>query len=541
MAEETASGVEVGLGTAVGAEVVGRVLDILPEKVKNNIPLLNQFSNSIKVAGDSAAYFSGVSQDLSKNFGTVAGLFSKDFDKSLASISEKLKTQIDNYQKLDKEFIQLGKGENSKAFIESIRQQSFESAKLGISLQNLLEINKGLIKEYTGATLLTERQTQKFAENKKAITELIGFNEKFGVTQQQTTPILNLFNNTIDKGSMSAQKFSDSLLVFSQKTGQSATKVFSDFNSNIDRFAVVTADKAIASFQKLQMTAARTGQSVADIIKSVEKFDDIESGFQAGGQLNRVLSFMGGSFDTFKAMQASDEERATMLYEAIGNVSDKFQALQTDQARRSFAKQLAESSGLDMKTVMGLLSKSTDLSKDIADISKKPIVAEEFTDKGREEAAMRATTAEELKKIQGQMVDLNPVISRLSNEVKENTRAFTGFTVTEFKKMDDKLATLLARGTKEEFAIAGKEMFTMIKNLPSDFNKYMETFRKTTKPETDKVISGNTTAITSVVTALEKFSKTPVKVQVTGEIDQKTGKIKLQGKEEKKVAEAVTR
>ena len=250
---------------------------------------------------------------------------------------------------------------------------------------------------------------------------------------------------------------------------------------------------------------------------------------------------MGGSFDTFKAMQASDEERATMLYEAIGNVSDKFQALQTDQARRSFAKQLAESSGLDMKTVMGLLSKSTDLSKDIADISKKPIVAEEFTDKGREEAAMRATTADELKKIQGQMVDLNPLIGSLSNQVKENTRAFTGFSVTEFKKMDDKVGQLLARGTGTDFIGAGKEMFTMVKNLPSDFEKYMKDFRKTTKPETDKVISGNTKAIELLPKALETFSKTPIKVQVTGEIDQKTGKIKLQGKEEKKVAEAVTR
>ena len=529
MAKETAAGIEEGLGTFAGAEAASRILDLLPDKIKNNIPLFGQLSNSIKVAGDSAAYFSGVSQDLSKNFGTVAGLFSKDFDKSLASISEKLKTQIDSYQKLDKEFIQLGKGENSKAYIESIRQQSFESAKLGISLQNLVDINKTLIKDYTGAITLTERQTQKYAENKKAITELAGFNDKFGVTTDQTTKILNLFNNTIEKGNMSAQKFSDSLLIFSQKTGQSANKVFTDFNSNIDRFAVVTADKAIASFQKLQMTAARTGQSVSQVIGAIERFDDIETGFQAGGQLNRVLSFMGGSFDTFKAMQASDEERAQMLYSAIGDVSDKFQALQTDQARRSFAKQLADSSGLDMKTVMGLLSKSTDLSKDIADISKKPIVAEEFTERGREEAAMRATTAEELKKIQGQMVDLNPLIGRLSNEVKENTRAFTGFTVSEFKKMDDKLGTLLARGTRDEFTTAGKDFFTGIKNLPSDFNKYMKEFRTTTKPESDRVISGNTKIISDVTVALNKLNTRPVKVEVTGTITS-DGKVKVGGK-----------
>ena len=529
MAQEVAPGLESSLVTAAGAEALKKVLDLLPDSVIKNIPLISQLSNVIKDVGKNAAYFSGVSEDLTKNLDTVIGLFSKDFDKSITSLTTKFEHQIETYQKLDQSFIQLGRGQNSKAFIESIRQQEFETARLGISLTSLIEINKNLLTSYTGASLLTERQTQKFADNKKAITELVGFNQKFGVSQQDTIQILNLFNNTMGKGSLNVQQFSDSLLMFSQTTGQSAQRVFSEFNSNIERFATVSADKAVASFEKLQMTAARTGQSVQGIISSIEKFDDIESGFQAGGQLNRVLSFMGGSFDTFKAIQASDEERAKMIYESISGVADKFQALQTDQARRSFAKQLVDSTGVDLKTVMGLLNKSTDLSADLADISKKPIVAGEFTEEGRRTAAIRATTADELKQVQGQLMDLNPLVVKLSGNMKDNTAAFTGFTVNFFGDLDKKLGPAIAKGGVEGLMTAGKELFVSAKNLPSEFEKYMAIYRSKTKPEADSVISGNTTVLSNLDGTLKKLNNNPIKVEVSGVIDSATGKTKVTG------------
>ena len=530
MAQEVAPGLESGLVTAAGAEALKKVLDLLPDSVIKNIPLFSQLSNVVGEVGKNAAYFSGVSEDLTKNLDTVIGLFSKDFDKSITSLTTKFEHQIETYQKLDQSFIQLGRGQNSKAFIESIRQQEFETARLGISLTSLIEINKNLLKSYTGASLLTERQTQKFADNKKAITELVGFNQKFGVSQQDTIQILNLFNNTMGKGSLNVQQFSDSLLMFSQTTGQSAQRVFSEFNSNIERFATVSADKAVASFEKLQMTAARTGQSVQGIISSIEKFDDIESGFQAGGQLNRVLSFMGGSFDTFKAIQASDEERAKMIYESISGVADKFQALQTDQARRSFAKQLVDSTGVDLKTVMGLLNKSTDLSADLADISKKPIVAGEFTEEGRRTAAIRATTADELKQVQGQLMDLNPLVVKLSDNMKDNTAAFTGFSANFFGDLDKKLGPAIAKGGVEGLMTAGKELFVSAKNLPSEFEKYMAIYRSKTKPEADSVISGNTTAISGIKTSLDALNARPVKVEVSGVIAAPTGQINVNGK-----------
>jgi hypothetical protein len=204
-------------------------------------------------------------------------------------------------------------------------------------------------------------------------------------------------------------------------------------------------------------------------------------------------------------------------------------ALQTDQARRSFAKQLVDSTGVDLKTVMGLLNKSTDLSADLADISKKPIVAGEFTEEGRRTAAIRATTADELKQVQGQLMDLNPLVVKLSGNMKDNTAAFTGFSANFFGDLDKKLGPAIAKGGVEGLMTAGKELFVSAKNLPSEFEKYMAIYRSKTKPEADSVIIGNTTVLSTLNGTLKNLNKNPIKVEVSGVIDSATGKTKVTG------------
>ena len=145
---------------------------------------------------------------------------------------------------------------------------------------------------------------------------------------------------------------------------------------------------------------------------------------------------MGGSFDTFKAMQATDEERAQMLYTAIAQTGDRFQSLQTEQAKRAMVKQIAESSGLDPKTILGLLNKSTNLAEDVKELSMRPAVTEEFTDQGRRDAAMRATTVEQLGAIQDQLLNLNPAVGYLSDMVKANTERTTLGVADLFGKTD---------------------------------------------------------------------------------------------------------
>jgi hypothetical protein len=432
----------------------------------------------------------------------------KNLQDSLKTLSTILKQEVKSYQDLDQAIIKLGRGEDSKAFIESIRLQSFETMRLGISQQELINIYQELLRSYTGATRIVDRQTEEFEKNKKQISELIGFNAKFGVTQQQTTQILNLFNNTMGGGSQAAQKLSDSLLIFAQRTGQGPAKIFQEFDSAMGRFATTTSERAIESFQKIQLAASRTGTSVQQVISAVERFDDIETGFQAGGQLNRVLSFMGGSFDSFKAMQATDEERAQMIYQAIAQTGDRFQQLNTEQAKRAMAKQIAESANLDIKTVMGLLNKSTNLAEDLKEISIRPPVKEGFTEEGRQAAAMRATTAEQLFKLQGQLMDLNPLVVNLSDVLKANTEKGTAFLVEFASKSDASFRQAASQAkTAEGFLETAKAYLGSFGGIKTAFTDAEAQFHKNTRDQVEGVLSRNTTMFADFKTSVDEYNK----------------------------------
>ena len=501
--------VSEGVGLKISGDLAKSLAGIAGIRGTAAADALLQLGKGANAAGDAFLRFNGIAPQLIDNVsGIASSLATLKIGDALGKLSEQLFNQIDKYQQINQQFVKLGRGTDSKQYIESIRQQSFESLKLGISLDKLIDINKDLINNYTGATLILKRQTEEFKNNQKQITELIGFNDKFGVSQKETTDILNLFNVAMEGGSKGAQKLSDNLLIFAQRTGQGPAKIFSEFNANIDRFATMTADRAVASFQKLELAAARTGGSVSNIVSAVQRFDDIEQGFSYGGQLNRVLSFMGGSFDTFKAMQATDEERATMLYQAIAQTGDRFQQLQTEQAKRAMVKQIQEASGLDTKTIVGLLNKSTNLAADITELSKRPPVTEEFTTEGRERAAMAATTSKELMEIQTALFDLNPIVQKLSDNMQIQTERATRFLGAGMQGLDKSIVVATKNAENAEgFVAVAKSYLDEIKNVPGAFEKAAAEFTKKTREPMEGVLSRNTTIQEETGKAIRTFNE----------------------------------
>jgi len=494
--------------TAIGA--VG-------EKALGANTALGNLFGSVKTLGGAFLEYGGVTKQLQSNIEILGTLMKGDFNKAVTDLTTKLSDQIKTYQALDIQFAQLGRGENSKAYIENIRKQQYDAGRLGITLQDLVGVNQKLLTSYTGAIPLTQRQASAFESNSKELGILINFYGKLGVSQEESIKVFNTFNNTMIGGVREAQRFSDSLAIFAQTTGMSANKVFQDFNTNIDRFSVLGSEKAAASFQKLEMAATRLGKNVGDVIKSIEKFDDIETGFQTGGQLNRVLSFMGGSFDTFRAMQASDEERAQMLYEAISKVSSNYQTLQTTAAKRSFAKQIADSANMDLSTVLGLLNKSTNVAEDLSEIYKKPVVSEEFSDKGRERAAIRLSTTEQLGKIQGQMFELSPIVARLSEDMKANTAVATRLYLPTIEKIDEKYGKVFVNGGIAAFKQAGVDFYNDVKNLPTAINEIVKRYNDESKQKFDTIITNNTDAIRLISSTAGALAK-GIDVRVTGEL-----------------------
>jgi hypothetical protein len=216
-------------------------------------------------------------------------------------------------------------------------------------------------------------------------------------------------------------------------------------------------------------------------------------------------------------MQASDEERIRMLESSISGVSDQFQSLQTDQAKRAFAKQISESSDLDLKVVVGLLEKTQTLSSDLAEISRKPTIEGSFTREGRQAAALRISTTEDLKKVQDEINSFNPIVVKLSEITKENTKFATAFTTTFFEKLDRDVTREVAKGGVEALANAGRNFFEQVTTLPETFKKFMNDYSSKVKPDYDKIVSGNTNVVERLNNTLNNGIS--VKIDLTGKVD----------------------
>lgn len=432
-----------------GAQAVATAFEVLGIKAD----LLTGNINGVR---DSFLKLAGVSKQEEQVVAVITDAFSLKLGPALLKITTLIDGAALKAQKFQVELTKFGQ---DQTFQKSIAEQAQQLAFLGISYDNLKEANTALLTNYNASIAITDKSTKAFEENRKGLAQLSVFNKKFGIEYAETAKVMNFANDTMNIGAEGATKLSDTLLKFADETGQNANAVFTAFNTQLDRFAVLSSDKAVQAFERIQMTAKRTGQSVETVFNAIAKFDEIDEGFKTGGQLNRVLSFMGGSFDTFKAIQASDEERAQMLYESIAGVADKYSQLTTDQAKRSMARQIAESSGVDLKTVVGLLNKSTDLSRDIMDISKRPLVTEGFTEKERADKMVALSTREDFQNARDQLLEVTNAAQKLAISYREADKRLNMSAVQVYKKLDDVVLTPIF--TKHETNI--KEMFKKLK------------------------------------------------------------------------------
>ena len=530
--EDIGSEMEIGAIAAIAT----KGLAALSKQIGIGTSFTDEFAKSVGVANNAMLKMNGISDGMIAGFEQIANAAGGNISSALSALTNKMFDQINAYQNLNVQITKLGRGEDTKQFIEQTRIQAYETIKLGLSVNNLIDANKELLGSYNSSLIINKKQAESFNNSRDAMAQLVAFNEKFGVSTNTSTSILNLFNGAMNGGVTAAQNFSDELLIFSQKTGQDANKVFQQFNEQISRFAILESQQAVDSFAKIEMAAKRTGESIGGIITSISKFDDIEEGFKTGGQINRVLSFMGGSFDTFKAMQADDQTRAQMMLEAISGVSLRYQEMTSTQQKRSMVKQLAESFHLDEKTVLGLLNKSGDLKTDISDIfngNLKGITDQKFTEAGREAAGMKVTTPKELSEAVDQFARMGPITAKLSDIMSEHTKVTSIFSAKFFKQFDVDFAGPISGMKNMEDA---KEIFTHLAKRMTEYPKELQTYVENSNKQNarfDSVTAGNTEAVNKHIEVTNRLSNIldkGINVNVNGTIDSKTGKAPVTGK-----------
>jgi len=316
---------------------------------KNQIEQTKSATGALEKLSTVVATAKGGFNDLEQSALAVA----RSQNKIETAFFETLKIVDKQVNAIEKYRLQLNKlnvGE-SRNFILSLRRQQDGLRGYNIQFQNLVNATENLRE---GINELTSRT---FKDNEEALTKILVVNEKFGISQGESVDLLNNLNKGFNLSGQGADKFSRTLLNFARNTGQPFNRVFQDFNRSIDQFFVtLDSSKALQRFSVFQQAARTLGTSVSGLLGVVDKFDTIEGGFEMGGQLNMLLSNLGGSFDAQRAILMSRPERLRYLAETIAGVGGQIRGM-SELGQRAMIRQLSQTTGFDVATIRGFIDK----------------------------------------------------------------------------------------------------------------------------------------------------------------------------------------
>ena len=316
---------------------------------KNQIEQTKSATGALEKLSTVVATAKGGFNDLEQSALAVA----RSQNKIETAFFETLKIVDKQVNAIERYRLQLNKlnvGE-SRNFILSLRRQQDGLRGYNIQFQNLVNATENLRE---GINELTSRT---FKDNEEALTKILVVNEKFGISQGESVDLLNNLNKGFNLSGQGADKFSRTLLNFARNTGQPFNRVFQDFNRSIDQFFVtLDSSKALQRFSVFQQAARTLGTSVSGLLGVVDKFDTIEGGFEMGGQLNMLLSNLGGSFDAQRAILMSRPERLRYLAETIAGVGGQIRGM-SELGQRAMIRQLSQTTGFDVATIRGFIDK----------------------------------------------------------------------------------------------------------------------------------------------------------------------------------------
>lgn len=295
----------------------------------------------------------GAATTVLKQMTAALGGTNDAIDLVVGSFTEKLAVTNKVIKRIEEFRIQLNKlaVEDSRAVILGLRKQQDALRDYGVQYDVLIKATAELREN------LYELASTSYQRNREQLLRVTAVNERFGVSVGTSVISLNKMNRGFNVTGNQADRFSRTLLNFARNTGQPFARVFSDFNNSIEQFFVtMDSDRALRRFTVFQQTARRLGTTVNRLLGVVDKFDELGSGFETGGQINMLLSNLGGSFDAQRAMLMTRPERLRYLAESVAGVGGKIRGM-SELGQRAMIRQLAQTTGFDIGTIRGFIDK----------------------------------------------------------------------------------------------------------------------------------------------------------------------------------------
>ena len=327
--------------------------DFVPAAIDNIGTLIGGYSELQVAIGGTTKAFGDMVEDLkdtdkgSKDVGKTIGNFLVTTLNKLTSVLSNTITKIEKYR------IGLEKAGviESRKFLLSLREQQDQLLEYGITMDKLTTT----VGEFrTDLASLVDKQ---FPSQEKQLIKIAAVNDRFGIGLQTSTSFLNIMDTQFQMSSNSAEDFNNKLLNFAKQTGQPFNKIFAKFTQSVSAFNVeMDPNKALQKFTVFQQMARRLGKDISTLTDLTDKFDTIEGGMEFGGNLNMLLSNLGGSFNAVEATLMEQPERMEYIANQVAEVGDKIRGM-SDLGQRAILKQLAQTLGVDVAMVRSLIDK----------------------------------------------------------------------------------------------------------------------------------------------------------------------------------------
>ena len=287
------------------------------------------------------------------NIGKAATSNKDAFNTLATSINEVAKLIEDGAGRVEKLRIQFNKlgTQDGRQLIRSLVAQQRQLERFGVTLQTLADTTDSFRNN------LNVLVSDSFQAQERSLTRLAAVNTKFGISINQSTNLINSLDRGFDLSGKQADEFSRKLLKFAKDTGQPFSKVFEQFNSNVkDFFVELDPDKALRKFTVFQQIARRFGTEVGELTKLTDQFETLESGMEFGGNLNMLLSNLGGSFDAVQATLMDQPQRMEYIASQVSQVGDRIRGM-SDLGQRAILRELAKTLGVDVGTIRAMVNR----------------------------------------------------------------------------------------------------------------------------------------------------------------------------------------
>mgnify|MGYP003662692816 CR=1 FL=1 len=187
------------------------------------------------------------------------------------------------------------------------------------------------------------------------LTKSISLFEGLGVATQTSIGIIDTLRGTLGQTAEQTILTRRELSTFASVTGQSVASVASDYQKNIGAFMDMLDPRRMnQAFMTFQAQAKRMNMEANQLYGIAQKFDTIDSANEIGGRLNQTFSSLGIEFNALALQDMSMEQRTGYISQKVNEALKKARRDFTNQEARLLTRSLAQSLGVDVRTIRGL-------------------------------------------------------------------------------------------------------------------------------------------------------------------------------------------